>query len=225
MKTKFKEKNEACKLRLEGKSIRAIASKLNVSSASVHNWCRDIELTTSQKDKLHKKSIFALQQGRKKAVEVKREKRHTKVELLRKKAKEEIGKLTRRERFVIGIALYWAEGFKRDNRLGFANSDPKMIIFILDWLINICEVKPADIRLRVGVNISHKNRVDKVEKHWSELTGISLAQFQKPFYQNFIWKKKFSERDEYFGVLRIRANNQGDLFQKIHGWLIGMRGV
>lgn len=219
---KKKELIQSRRLRLSGKSYEKIAKQLHVSPASVYNWCKDISLSEVQRLILSNNSIVALQKGRKKAAAVRKKKREYQARMNRQLGIQEVGKLTNREQFIAGVALYWAEGFKKDNRLGFANSDPRMAIFILHWLINICMVSKEAIRLRVGINISHKDRVSEIEKYWSELAQIPLAQFQKPFFQKFTWKKQFLVRDNYYGVLRIRANNQGELFQKIHGWLSGM---
>jgi predicted transcriptional regulator len=221
--TKLIERKRARKLRLKGGSIKEIAKELRVSPASVSFWCRDIKLTLSQRRKLDSDAFKALQKGRRKANRRQRGRREKEIERLRRKGIEEIGKLTRRELFLSGVALYWAEGFKKDKRLGFANSDPKMIQFFMRWLIEICRVPRGQVRLRVGLNISHKNRIKEVEKYWSEAAGVPLSQFQKPFFQRFKWKKEFKNKDNYFGVLRIRANQQRVLFRKIHGWIAGLK--
>jgi len=220
---KPEKKKEARKLRRKGESIKKIAKKLNISPASVHKWCQDIILTSVQRKKLDQKVFKALQKGRRKVAQNQRQKRLKEIKELKIKGIEEIGRLGKREFFLAGVALYWAEGFKKDSRLGFANSDPNMVKFFLKWLIESCGVPEEDIRLRVGLNISHKNRIKEVEKYWSKLTGIPFSQFQKPFFQRFKWKKEFKKPEEYFGVLRIRANKQRRLFRKIHGDIEGLK--
>ena len=74
-------------------------------------------------------------------------------------------------------------------------------------------------------NFKVSDFVKEVEKYWSDITGVSLEQFQKPFFQKFIWKKEYPNPNEYFGVLRIRANKQLILFRKILGWLEGLKVV
>lgn len=221
--TKLREKKKARKFRQKGKSIKEIAKKLSVSPASVHKWCQDIILTPLQRKQLDQKAFDAFQKGREKVTQKQRQRRLKEISELKTKGIEEIGKLNEKEFFIAGISLYWAEGFKKDSRLGFANSDPDMIKFFLIWLTENCEVPRESIRLRVGLNISHKNRIKEVEKYWSKMTGFSLSQFQKPFFQKFKWKKKFKEPKKYFGVLRIRANGQRQLFRKIHGWIEGLK--
>ena len=220
---KPEKQKEAKKLRLKGESFKTIAKKLKVSPASIHNWCREIKLTLEQEERLKKKSFDALQKGRKKANENQKIKRLAEIEKFKKEGIADISKISEREFFLVGVALYWSEGFKKDSRLGFANSDPNMIKFFLYWLIKICGVPKESIRLRVGLNISHKNRIKEVENYWSKLTQIPISQFQKTFFQNFKWKKEFKNPENYFGVLRIRANQQRQLFRKIHGWVEGLK--
>lgn len=220
---KTEKKKNARKLRRKGKSIKEIAKKLSVSPASVHQWCQDINLTPLQRKRLDQNVFDALQKGRRKVAYNQRQKSLKEIKELKIKGAKEINGLNKREFLIAGAALYWAEGFKKDSRLGFANSDPDMVKFFLKWLIENCEVPRADIRLRVGLNISHKSRIKEVENYWSKITGIPLPQFQKPFFQKFKWKREFKKPEKYFGVLRIRANKQRVLFRKIHGYIKGLK--
>lgn len=210
-------------LRQQGLGIKTIAYKLGVSSSTISLWCRDVELTPLQRKELEKRAHDPFYGRRLTNILHQQNKRQKKIKELNSLGIKEIGKLTSRELFIAGVALYWAEGFKKDNRLGFANSDPKMINLFLKWLIKSCKVPKNDIRVRIGLNISHKDRMKEVEEYWSDLTKLPLSQFQKPFFQKFIWKKEFSRPEEYFGVLRIRANKQLSLFRKIHGWIEGLK--
>lgn len=216
-------KKKARQLRRKGLGIKTIAYKLGVSSSTISLWCRDIKLTPKQHKELERRYRDPYFGRRKANILRQRQKKLTAIESLKQIGIQEIGKLSERELFIAGVALYWAEGFKKDKRLGFANSDPAMIKFFLKWLISSCNVPKASIRLRLGLNISHKYRINVVEDYWSKITGISKSQFQKPFFQKFIWKKEFPDPSKYYGVLRIRANKQLTLFRKIHGWIEGLK--
>lgn len=220
---KPKLRQKARQLRQQGLGVKTIAHKLGVSSSTVSLWCRDIQLTPQQIKELEKRAHDPFYGRRLQNVLRQKQERVKKIEKLKNEGIKEIGKLNQRELFIAGAVLYWAEGFKKDSRLGFANSDPEMIKFFLTWLTKSCQVPKESIRLRVGLNISHKNRIKEVEKYWSDLTKIPLNQFQKPFFQKFVWKKEFPKPEEYFGVLRIRANKQLALFRKIHGWIEGLK--
>lgn len=141
------------------------------------------------------------------------------------RGRKSIGEISKRELLLIGATLYWCEGFKKDTRLGFANSDPSMIQPFLHWLYTIGRLQKHEIRLRAGVNISYKEKVAEIERKWSEITGIPLSQFQTPFFSTGEVEKGLSIRGEYLGVLRVRANGQRRLFLTIQGMLEGLKNM
>ncbi len=146
-----------------------------------------------------------------------------KIEKLRKEGIEEVGSLSKRELFVLGISLYWAEGFKKDNLVGFANSDPAMIRFFMRWLSTCCHVPKAYIKVRLGLNEQYKEKVLEMQNYWLHELGLSKQQFQKPFFQKVKWKKIYEHPERYHGVLRVRVAKSTDLLRKIHGWIEGLQ--
>jgi hypothetical protein len=168
-----------------------------------------------------------LQAGRKK-YQARRSKEVIKLtEKLFQDGKKEVGKLTKRDLFMVGVALYWAEGFKHkdESGLGLGTSDPNMAKFYVSWLERCLGVSKRDLLLRVTANESHKDRIGEIEKFWIKELEVDGDQFAKPFYQKTKWKKVYSNRDEYFGVLRIRVRRSLNLLRKMRGWLAGMAEV
>jgi hypothetical protein len=121
------------------------------------------------------------------------------------------------------VNLYWAEGFKKDNQVGFSNSDSLMIKLFVLWLRNCCGVESERLRFRIGVNEQHKARVVVIEEYWSNFLGVSKNQFQKPFFQKSQWKKVYENSDQYYGVLRVRVTKSTDLLRLIMGWINGLK--
>lgn len=219
---KSRLKIEARELRTGGKSIKTIARDLGVSSSTVSIWCKDIKLTPKQIARLEKNSKDPFY-GRRLSYSLKQQlARKIKEEQIKTEAKNLIGILSDREKLIAGIALYWAEGFKKDKMAGFANTDPQMIKFTLSWFQNQLGVPKSQIRLRVGINESHRHRTKEIENHWSYLTGIPISQFNHPFYQKLIWKKVYEHPEEYFGILRVRILKSTDLLRKIKGLIEGL---
>ena len=221
--TKQHEHKKAIQLRKKGNSIKSIAKKLNISTSTANIWLKNVELTQEQKDRLYKNAHDPFFGKRKKHVLQQIKKKEREIFKEKKLGIKDIGEITKRELFLVGVGLYWAEGFKKDKRLGFANSDPYMIQLFINWLTNCCNVRKEGLRLRVGLNISHIHRIKEVEKFWSNFTKIPLDHFQKPYFQKFKWKKKFPNENNYYGVLRIRANKQLKLFRRIFGWIEGLK--
>jgi len=146
------------------------------------------------------------------------------VKRLLKDANAEIKSLSEQEFFLTGVALYWAEGFKsvKEGRLGFCNSDPRMIKFIIEWFEKSLKINREDFVLRTEFNESHKDRTEEIKVFWSKLTRISLNQFEKPFYHRSGWLKDYPDRDNYFGVLRVRVRRSSELLHKMRGWIEGL---
>lgn len=216
-------KIEAQNLRKKGLSIKKIAQKLNASTSSVSLWVRNIVLTKTQMEVLEKNSRDPFYGNRLKYIKRVKAKTDRKVKRLQKAGVKEIGSLSRRELFLVGATLYWAEGFKKDSQVGFANSDPKMLRLFQRWLYECFGYNAMDLIPRVTVNISHQQRINEIQRYWSEAVNIPIDAFRKPFYQNFKWKKIYENPNEYFGILRLKVRKSKDFLRKIHGFIDGLR--
>lgn len=219
---KPEEYNQALNLRRKGKSIREIARLLSISPSTVSVWCKDIILSIEQKNNLlrSKSRILHL---RKLAAESHQNK-VLRVKNLVEKAEEEIGLLTKKELFLIGVALYWGEGFKslKEGRMGFCNSDPRMIKFMMKWFKEALKIKSEDFIFRTEFNQSHKDREEKIKFFWSRLVRMPLDQFEKSYYHKSVWLRAYPNRDDYFGILRIRIRKSSVLLNKTKGWINGL---
>lgn len=226
MRYSQKIKNKARLLRTSGHSLLEINQKINVPISTICTWINDIKLSDSQQERLKAKTQSALQAGRELIQQQNRIERIMLSHTLLEEGKVEIEKLTRRELFLIGVALYWAEGFKtmHERRLGFCNSDPTMIKFYLNWLEKVLGIKKEDVVLRVTLNMSYKEKTNEIQDYWANLLGISLKQFTKPFYQQTQWKKQYNT-DNYYGVLRVHVNNSLNYLLKMRGWIEGLRKI
>lgn len=129
-----------------------------------------------------------------------------------------VGKLSKRDTFIAGLALYWGEGYKGlSQELGFTNSDPAMILFFIKWLSRVYKVSPDKLILRVSINTSHTKRVSEVESYWSRLTGIPLAQFTKTSLIKTAHKKVYGNESVHYGTLRVKVRSGTDLRRQILG--------
>ena len=217
-------KDEVRALRLQGFSLGQIQARTKISKSTIHTWIGDIVLSKDQQDLLKGATHTALQKGRIKAQSVQKKRKVSLERELFDKGKSDIGRLDERELFIAGVALYWAEGFKNkhEHRLGFCNSDPSMIKFYLRWLKEALGVSENDLVGRLALNESYKDKTGEIEQYWSEITGISLSNFTKTFYQHTQWKKQY-DTDTYHGVLRIHVKNSLKYLLKMRGWIEGLR--
>lgn len=205
-------KIKAQKLRKKGKSINFIASFLNIPKSTVSIWCKDVELTKKQKEKLIKNSG----KGRLMGAQANKEKKEKCIEFYKKNGKKEIGKLSERDFLIAGLALYWAEGSKT-YKLAFSNSEPVAIKFMFLWFKKIMKVKNEEFMPCVFINSVHKNRINKVLSFWSEFLKLPMNQFRNPVFLNVKSKKVYENFENYYGVMSLRIKRGTNLRYKILG--------
>ena len=217
------QKLKAMHLRKTGKSIRNIAKILSAPPSTISLWCKNVELTQEQKKILEINAKNPYYAGRGVYLNKLKKQTKSKIKKLQKLGIKKIGKLTKREMFLTGVALYWAEGFKKDTQAGLASLDLNMIKFYIKWLKNCFGYKDNDLIFRVTANISHKDRIRDIEKYWSNELKVPLDQFRKPFFQNVKWKKVYKNPTVYFGVLRVKVRKSKDFLRTIYGFIEGLK--
>ncbi len=214
---KTKERLLARKLRREGESIKSISKRLEVSSGSVSIWCEDLVLSQEQKQKLHERQIKAGHKGRMMGAEMNRRKKMENIALQEKSAHEIIGRMTKRDRLMLGIGLYWGEGVKgRSSGTALVNSDPSVILFARDWFEQL-GVKRSEFNPYIYVSELHRKREHKIRKFWSNLLSIPPRQFSKVIFLKGRREKIYENHDSYFGVLALRIARGTTLRYKIMG--------
>lgn len=213
----------AQQLRSQGKSIKEITKILEAAQSTVSLWCRNIKLTPPQIAELERRTHDPYYGRRLTYLQKIKNQKELQITQLTNTGIKEIGNLNKRELLLIGIALYWAEGFKKDSQVGFASSDPKMIRFFIKWLQECFNYKVNDLCFRITINISHQDRLGDIQQFWEQEIGNASIYFQKPFFQKTKWQKIYENRSSYFGVLRIRVRKSSKFLRRIHGWIEGLK--
>jgi hypothetical protein len=219
---KFELKSKAHSLRKQGKSIREIVYILKAPLSTVSYWCRDIELTEQQQARLVARQKSRSYAGRLKAVEYLKRQRIEATKELRNEGVKEIKKLTDREFFMAGIGLYWGEGYRKHETIGFTSKDEKIIKFIISWFKKFLKIKTTDFILRVSINRSHKSRTKEIENYWSSVTKVPTKQFTKASYIKPKQKKIYELPNEYYGTLRTTIRKSRAKHRKFMGWIEGL---
>ena len=205
-------------LRRQGLSYGAILSKVRISKDTISRWCRDIVLTKDQKLRLIGNKIFGQQKGSLIAAENKRKARIAKTRDILRYTKKELGRVTKRDRFLAGIALYAAEGSKGEG--GFSNSDPSIIRFMMQWFRRFFELPLSKFRGAVWL---HEGLDEKGAKQFrSKVTGIPLDQFHKTYIaEDKKDSRKIRKNIHKFGVFAIRFTD-AEKHRHIMGWISAM---
>lgn len=213
---------KAREMRSGGESVKVIAKRLGISKSTCSLWVRDIILTVDQLENLKKREIKGAELGRLRGALVQKERRLDKISKEKQNAFKELAKISDRDLFVIGIALYWAEGAKNRNKVEFINSDPEMINLIILWLRKYFGIKANELRARVGINESHKARDEKVRKYWSEKTKIPLNQFTLTSFKKVKSTKVYQNFEDHFGTLGISVLKPARIYYRMMGLVYGL---
>ncbi len=218
MKARLNDRILARQLREQGFSFSEIREKIpNLPKGTLNGWLKDIELTDKQKERLFAKIKLGAAKGRLKGAFKNRQKRIELTKRIVNTAKNEVGEKLLEPFFSEGIMLYWAEGDKSRERIGFTNSDPLMIQFMMRWLREICRVPETKFRIALCIMSLHDKK--ESEKFWSELTGIPLFKFHKTRIKETPLKGR--RNPSYMGTCRIIIADK-NLFRKIMGWKLGI---
>jgi hypothetical protein len=174
---KAAEQQRARELRAEGWTYAEICAELGVSKSSVSLWCRDVGVDEALLSGRRRERYLA-------GNLTKRPHRmHTEKldEIARCSAAAAnlVGSLSERDLFIAGIALYAGEGSKRDGRVTFTNTDPRMVALHMRWLRTFFVVDES--RLRVRLYLHHGLDLDGATDFWATLTGIPSEQFGAPY--------------------------------------------
>jgi len=224
------EKEQATKLRLQGKSYSQITDLLKVPKSTLSGWLQNIVLSESSQEKISlrakKKSTEALIKKNKQQTHLAQQRAQS----TRLQAAIEVGKLSKRELFLIGTALYWAEGYKRPivhngkkrtyHPIKLSNSDPQLIVVFMEFLKQVCQVPES--KISAGIRIYQHHNAQQLLQFWHKTTKIPLNKFHKFYYgvsKSSLGKRPFNILP--YGTIQIVVNDT-KLFHTIMGWIEGL---
>ncbi|MCT4356483.1 hypothetical protein M5362_25470 [Streptomyces sp. Je 1-79] len=212
----------ARELRTQGMTYDQIQVELGCSKSSISLWVRD--LPKPERRNPAEQAKIAAQKRWEHELQVR--------DVARRQTKDdaagEIGAMTDRELFLVGVGLYWAEGTKdkpyaRRENVIFVNSDTDVIRVYLAWLALLGIERE---RLRFRVMIHESADVAAAERYWADIAGIDTALLGKTTL------KKHNPRtvrknvgENYRGCLVISVLQSAELYRRIEGWWRGIASV
>lgn len=218
------DKEVAIRLRSKGKSYNEISAMLNVPKSTLSYWFANARFSKEIKKELvskaKKKWAANITKYNKQRAAIMLKRAETMQEMESKKIKS----ISTKELWLIGTALYWAEGSKRERwRLKFTNSDPDMIKIMMLYFRKICKAKEEKFRLSLQIhpNISEKS----TKEYWHTVTNIPKSQFQKT--QTAISKSSKNKRGPMrlpHGTLAVSISDVNTT-NKVKGWIRGLANL
>lgn len=212
-------REQARELRRQGRTYDEIEEALGVSRSSVSLWVRDLP----RPERRSRSELARLAAAERWGPLL--ETRDTERRATKAGAAREIGDLSDRDLFTMGVVLYWAEGTKdkvydRRESATIINSDPDVIVVYLAWL-ELLGVERSRIRFRLHIHESAD--VDKAQQYWADLVGVDVAEMQRPTLKKHNPKTVRKNVGEgYRGCLIIKVLGSAELYRRIEGWWSGM---
>lgn len=137
----------------------------------------------------------------------------------------EVGEVSDRELFLLGVALYWAEGAKdkpwaRSENASLINSDADLIRLYLRWLQLLGIPKE---QLVCHLSIHESADVEEAERYWADVTGIDRERFNNPSLKRHNPRTvRHNTGTSYRGCLVVRVRRGAQLYRRIEGWWHGL---
>lgn len=97
-------------------------------------------VTQDKLERLLERQVRGAEKGRFIGAKKQQQERIEKTKKLLKLGMEEVGLLNKRDRFIAGIAPCLGDGSKTDKAVGFSNSNPDIIKFMIKWFREFCKV-------------------------------------------------------------------------------------
>ncbi len=210
-------KEKAINYREKGYSYNMISQKIGVNKSTLNGWLSKIPYSPN-KEVIKRISLQRIKSGLQK-----HNQKITEMKEMKKLAKKDLGGITQRDLWFLGIGLYLGEGAKSHENVSFSNSDPKTIKIVIKWFKRNCHLKTENFK--PYIHTYPDNNVKKTIDYWSKLTGIPKKQFGKTIIDKRINKSRIKRKSLPYGTLDLRIKSLGNkefgrkLHRRIMGWI------
>ncbi len=223
---------KAKQLRSQGYSYNEIYKILGVPKSTQSGWFKDFPLSEEARTRINKKVEVGVLNGlvkRNKAQTLIAQERNNNIFL---QAKDSIKNFLLKDLFFVGVALYWAEGYKRPVKIGgrevthhsisFTNSDGEMIKFFMLFLRKCLEIEES--RIRLNLRLFDRKQEKQAIFYWLNVTGLKRESLGKISYVKSLSsqsKRQFNRLP--FGTIAVRVSDTKKFHQLI-GFIAGVKG-
>lgn len=176
-------------------SYSAIQKELDVPKSTLSGWLCDYPLSEERILELRRQGWKSGEASRERFRNTMRKKRDAYFQKLYKTEKQKIQKFNSDSRYTAGLALYAAEGAKKDlYRISLANTDSTIILFFIKWLTEFLEIDKKELKFQLHL---YKNMdIAKEVKFWKDSLEIGDDQLYKTQIRNltknsFVYQESF----------------------------------
>ncbi|OGM99066.1 MAG: hypothetical protein A2736_01960 [Candidatus Yanofskybacteria bacterium RIFCSPHIGHO2_01_FULL_41_27] len=213
---RYKEQAET--LRKAGYSYGMIVEKLGIPKSTLSNWLSRIKF------KPNKEVLERIGKGKLKSALYKQKLKFEDIEKMKVKAAIDVGKLSKRDLFMLGIGLYLGEGTKAQEEIRIVNANPTIIKLAIKWFKNFIGVKSCHLKLAIHGYPDHIT--NELVAFWSKTLKILPKQFVKTSIDMRENKSTYKKRKLPYGTAHLYIKGGGtlhpgvkSLHRKIMGWI------
>lgn len=212
-----KLKEQAIILRKEGWSYTIISRKLRIPKSTLSGWLRSIPYNP------HPKVVASMLNAPTQSAIARNKIKRASIEAANQQAQQDIGGLSKRDLFMLGLGIYLGEGKKSTESVRIINADPQIIKIAMRWFREVCNIPLQNFSLAIHIypDITEKEAL----KFWSELTLIPIEQFGKTQVDKRTNKSELKKGKTPYGTAHITIRSCGNkdfgvfLHRRIMGWI------
>lgn len=211
-------RKEAEELRRQGYSYSMINQKLGISRGTMSYWFKDKPFKPNEEVQARIKGSLSIGVRS-------HNRRVAEIATLRQKGIEELGELSARDLWLLGIGLYIGEGAKTTEAIRIVNSDPAVIRLSIKWLTEACGL--ASDNLTVSLHVYPDNDVEACKVYWQKITGLPRENFRWVSVDRRVNKQAAHAGKLPYGTAHVTVRTNGDpekgvrLFRRMTGWITG----
>ncbi len=203
-------KNKAIDLRRDGHSFSHISSELGVAKSTLSLWLRDISFLPN-KIMLETTEINA-----RKLIKTKKIDKMWSLAKAFDFADKNVGELSDRDLFILGIGIYIGEGSKVGNFVRIANSDPRIIRLSMKWFKKCFGLSDENFRIRI--HVYPDNDENKVLNFWVKALNVKREVFYPSSLDKRTNKSRKNKNTLPYGTahLSVVSNGKKDFGVLLH---------
>ncbi len=211
-------RDKALELRKAGYSYNMIKEEIGVAKSTLSNWLTYIPFSPNE-------TVFKrVGEARLKSALLKQKTKFDNIIRMKEKAKKDVGILTQRDLFMLGIGLYLGEGSKSLEEVRIVNADPTILKLGIKWLKKFTNIQTTNLRVAIHGYPDHD--IDELVNFWSKELNIPSNQFIKTYIDTRENKSLFKKRKLPYGTAHLYIRGGGtlqlgvkNLHRKIMGWI------
>ena len=189
-------------LRSAGYSYTYISAHTGISKSTLSGWLGHVPYVPNAE------TVLKIGKARAASGEAKNRVKRESIALAGEEAIKDVGKVSQRDLFMLGLGLFIGEGSKSSQSVCFVNSNPQVVKFIISWFIGILGLshKNIAIRLHIYPDCDESSSI----KFWSQTIGIPARQFQKTYIDRRENKKAIKTGKLPYGTAHIAIRSRGE---------------